>query len=101
MKTPTADKVLAEVSLTPATRASGVVWYATGMGRDSRGMAQTATEAVWTALDHLVRGEVTGPGMVRVISLAGDMAAMSSISAVPTYDRMEWRPSAARIEVGK
>jgi hypothetical protein len=95
-------QVIAEISLTPTLRSPGAVWFATGFGRESRGIALTPTEAVWNALDHLIRGRRTGRGLVRIYSLGGDMMADASICAVPAYDRMDWRPTTTtRIEVGK
>ena len=83
-----------EITLTRATRS--VVWVATASnGRESRDVAPTPTEAVWRALDHLTRGEVTGRGTLRVTSLDGDMVADCTLCAVPTYENLSWRPFTA------
>lgn len=60
------------------------------------GMALTATEAVWLAVDALrdaqpVIGDGHG-GSVAVYSVDGESVATAPLYAVPQYELLRWRP---------
>ncbi len=94
----TRGTVVAEISVRRTDVGFG--WSMTSHAAGDRvGVAGSASEAVWLAVDHLRSDDSPMRGVIAVYSTDGHSVAHAPLWAVPQYEHLDWQAHQAGVEL--